>query len=135
MKAFLITALALVLFTSCSEFREKKRITTQQVDLLQDSVRQIIPSVRAINIIQTADNTAVRVSVGDPSLYRESQAKKEEVALRVGLMICHVLANDNDLDSGTFAVTNDIKTDSPVHHDDINIDMKIDSLKHTLTKE
>jgi hypothetical protein len=124
--------LSLLIFAASCGLKEQKKITTDQSTQFEDSIPHIIPSARSIHTMQNDDITKVTIVVGDPSFYTSDPAAKQQAAIRVGLMVLHVLGPDNNLNTGTFAVTKKDDNNDKLPADAITADMKIDSLKKIL---
>jgi hypothetical protein len=122
-----ISCLLLTVFQGCKEVAD---VNMEQIHRLQDSVSHDIPGVTAIDI-KVAEQTQLKVIIGNPSFYNMDAATRQKAAVRLGEQAMLVFGADNGVKSGKLIITRESRNSAwdkdPA--DGEVMDMKLDSLK------
>ena len=117
-----------VVISSCSSFKEAKRITDAQRDVVEKEVPKLFPSPTLIHTNQSEDDRSLSIIITDTKFYDASSADKQAAAVKCGAILVHVLGGDNGISKFTLVLTKNPATDNGIPDDGIKMDMKVDSL-------
>jgi len=117
-----------VIATSMLGCKMPKKLTTDQIQAIEDSIPHIFPTATMIHTNQNEDNDKVNLIITDPTFYISTPEQKQAAAIRSGVMLIHVMGADNNLSKATLVITKDKSTNDGIPADGIQTDMKIDSL-------
>lgn len=131
-KLLIPIAAAAICITSCKD-TEYKRINSDQLRMIEDSVAHLIPDVRTIHTLQNDDDdlTKVKIIIGDVTFYAASADAKRAAADRLGLAILRVMGKDNNLKKGIIVFTRNVKDDKENLADAINIEIDLAAMQKT----
>ena len=128
MKKSIIPVLFVIIATAITGCKEGKRISTEQIQAIEDSIPRLFPTATLVHTNQNEDYNEINLIITDPIFYNAPQQDQQAAAIRSGIMLIHVLGTDLGISRATLVLTKDKSTNDGIPGDGIQTNMHIDSL-------
>lgn len=131
MKKLILPVTIALTIASCKD-TEYKKINSDQLHMIEDSVAHLIPGVSTIHTLQNDDDlTKVKIIIGDVPFYSADATTKQSASNRLGLAILRVMGKDNNLHSATIVFTQNVKDDNEKPADAVNVEVDLSAMQKT----